>query len=89
MPRVKKYIAVCIQGRVETLTMTRFRKCYPGLQKKSPGQPAHTRATDRATPKFLRFGDSLQPFTCNEYLAYKHKNHVMKTIYRCVLGLST
>jgi len=57
--------------------MTRFRKCYPGLQKKFPGQPACTCVTGRATPQFSLFGDSVQQFTYNESLAYKHKNHVM------------
>jgi len=51
----------------------------PRFTKKSLGQPAHARVTNRATPRFSRLKDSLQLFTGNEYLAYKHKNNVINS----------
>jgi len=53
-----------------------FRKWYPGLQKKSPGQPP--RACHRlVNPAIFTVGGSLQPCTDNESLTYKHKNNGM------------
>jgi len=66
-----------MQGRVKPLTMTRFSKMLPRFtKKKSPGQPARARVTGRSTPQFSLLAYSLQLFTGNESLAYKHKNNV-------------
>ena len=54
---------------------TAFEKVTPVYKKKSPGQPACACVVGRSTPQFSRFGDSLQPFTDNESLAYKHKTN--------------
>ena len=56
-----------------------FENVTPVYKKKSPGQPAHVHVAGRVTPQFSQFGDSLQPFTVNESLAYKHKNNVINS----------
>jgi len=57
MPRVKKYITVCVQGRIETLTMSRFSKMLPRFTKKSPRDSPRARASPSGQPRnFHCFG---------------------------------
>jgi hypothetical protein len=74
---LKKCNSVYIRSYKVTYHDTVFENVTPVYKKKSPGQPARARVAGRSTPQFLRFGDSLQPFTGNESLAYKHKNNVI------------
>jgi len=68
---------MCVDGCIKAVTLTRFSKMLTWFPKKSPGQSVCTRVVGRATPQFSRLEDSVQQFTCNESLAYKHKNNVI------------
>jgi len=57
MPRVKKSIIVCIQGRIKTLTMTWFSKMLPRFTKKSPRDSPRARVSPAGQPRnFHCFG---------------------------------
>jgi len=59
--------------------MTRFRECYPGLQK-SPQDSPRAHVSPNGQPRnFHSLRISLQPFTDNESLVYKHKNNVVNS----------
>jgi len=65
--------------------MTRFSKMLPQFTKKGLQDSLHVRVTVRVILQFSQFEYSLQPFTDNESLAYKHKSTVMnKNILLCV-----
>jgi len=75
--REKQYNSVYTGPYKDTYHVTVLENVTPVYKKKSPGQPACARVTGRSTPQFLRFGNSVQPFTGNESLAYKHKNNII------------
>jgi len=51
MPRVKKRIVGCIQGRVKPLIMTWFSKMLPRFTKKSPRDSPRTRVSPAGQPR--------------------------------------
>jgi len=65
-----------MQGRIKSRIMTRFFENVTPVYKKSPRDSPRARVTDRAILQFSQFEASLQPFTGNESLAYKHKSNV-------------
>jgi len=57
MPRVGKSVIVYIQGRIKSLTMTRFSKMLPRFTKKSPRDSPRARVSPAGQPcNFHCFG---------------------------------